>query len=54
MEEIVQGLTSLFVCVKKENNDMTSNKKDLREETYDLIFWFRGWYLNFREIKLIV
>ena len=37
MEEIVLVLTSLFECIKKENNDMTSNIKDLREETNYLI-----------------
>ena len=36
MEEIVQVLTSLFECVKKENNYMISDIKDLREETNDL------------------
>ena len=33
MEEIVQVLTLLFECVKKENNNMISDIKDLREET---------------------
>ena len=37
MEEIVQVLTSLFECIKKENNDMISGIKDLREKTSDLI-----------------
>ena len=29
-------VTSLFECVKQENNDIISNIKGLREETYDL------------------
>ena len=29
MQEIVQVITSLFECVKKENNDMISDIKDL-------------------------
>ena len=37
VEEIVQVITSLFECVKKENIEMISNIKDLREETNDLI-----------------
>ena len=37
MEEIVQILISLFECVKKENNDMISDVKDLREETNNSI-----------------
>ena len=37
MEEIIQVITSLFQCVKNENNDMISETKDLREETIDLI-----------------
>ena len=36
-EKIVQVLTSLFECIKKENNDMISDIKYLREETNDLI-----------------
>ena len=36
MEEIVQVISSLFQCVKKENN-MISDIKDLREEINDLI-----------------
>ena len=32
----VQVVTLFFQCVKHENNDMISNSKDLREETYDL------------------
>ena len=36
MQEIVQVITSLFECVKKENNDI-SDIKDLREEKCDLI-----------------
>ena len=36
-EEVVQVLTSLFECLKKENNDIISDIKDLREEANDLI-----------------
>ena len=36
-EEEVQVLTSLFECLKKENNDLISHIKDLREEVNDLI-----------------
>ena len=35
-QDIFQIITSLFECVKKESDDMISNIKDLREETYDL------------------
>ena len=37
MEEIVQVITSLFECVKRDNNDTITNTKELTEETYDLI-----------------
>ena len=37
MEEILEVLTSLFECRKKENNDIISDTKNLREETYDII-----------------
>ena len=46
MEEIVLVLTSLFECIKKENNDMTSNIKDLREETNYLISDLKADSLN--------
>ena len=36
-EEVVQVITSLFECLKNENNDLISNIKDLREEVNDLI-----------------
>jgi len=36
-EEVVQVLTSLFECLKKENNDIISDIKDLGEEANDLI-----------------
>ena len=36
IQDILQMITSLFECVKKESDDMISNIKDLREETYDL------------------
>ena len=36
IQDILQIITSLFECVKKESDDMISNIKDLREETYDL------------------
>ena len=36
-EEVVQVLTSVFECLKKENNDINSDIKDLREEINDLI-----------------
>ena len=38
MLEVVQEITSLFECVKKENNDMISYMKDLRDEKYDIIY----------------
>ena len=41
MEEIIQVITSLFQCVKNENNDMISEIKDLWEETNDLISDFK-------------
>ena len=37
MEEILQVITSLFDCLKKENNDMISDTKALREDTYEFI-----------------
>ena len=37
MEEKVQVLTPLFECLKKENDDIISDIKDLREEANDLI-----------------
>ena len=37
MEGIVQVLTSLFECLKKENNNLISDIKDFREETNVLI-----------------
>ena len=53
MQEIVQVITSLFECVQRENIDIISDIKDLREETNDLInFWFKGRYFNFRKKKL--
>ena len=36
IQDILQMITSLFECVKKESDDMISNIKDLREETYDI------------------
>ena len=36
-EEVVQVITSLFECLKKENNDLISYIKELREEVNDLI-----------------
>ena len=36
MEEIIQVITSLFECVKKENNNMISDMKDLMEKTNDI------------------
>ena len=41
MNEIVEVFTSLFECVKKENNDINSDIKDLRDETYVWIYNFR-------------
>ena len=37
MQEILHVITSLFDCVKKEDNDMNSDTKDLRDDTYELI-----------------
>ena len=37
MQEIVLIITSLFECVKKENNYMISDIKDLRKKTNVLI-----------------
>ena len=37
VQEVVQVITSLFECVKKENNDMISYTKDLRKEPNDFI-----------------
>ena len=37
MAEIVQVLTSLFECLKKENNHLILDKKDLRKESNDII-----------------
>ena len=36
MQEIVQAITSLFECIKQENNHIISDIKDSGEETYDL------------------
>lgn len=36
-EEVVQVITSLFECLKNENNDLISDIKDLRREVNDLI-----------------
>ena len=36
-EEVVQVITSLFECLKKENDDLISYIKELREEVNDLI-----------------
>ena len=36
-EEVVQVISSLFECLKKENNDLISYIKELREEVNDLI-----------------
>ena len=50
MQKIVQVITSLFECVKKENNDIISNIKDLREETNKWFnFWLKGRCFNFRK-----
>ena len=37
IQDIVQIITSLFECLKKENNDLISYIKELREEVNDLI-----------------
>ena len=37
VEEVVLVLTSFFECLKKENNDIISDIKDLREEINDLV-----------------
>ena len=37
MRKIVLVINSLFEYVKKDNNDMISDIKDLREETKDFI-----------------
>ena len=37
MQEILHVITSLFDYVKKEDNDMNSDTKDLRDDTYELI-----------------
>ena len=37
MQQLIQVITSLFECVKKEINDMITDIKDLRKETNDLI-----------------
>ena len=37
MEEVVQVVTSLFECLRTENNDIISDVKDLRKEMDDVI-----------------
>ena len=37
MQEILHVITSLFDYVKKEDNDMNSDTKYLRDDTYELI-----------------
>ena len=47
IQDTVQIITSVFECVKKEN-DTISNLKDLREETW-FNFGFKIRYFNFTE-----
>ena len=38
IQDILQIITSIFECVKKENDDMILNIEDLSENTYTLTF----------------
>ena len=46
MKVIIQLLTSLFECIKKENNNMISDKKEPKGRNEWFNFWFKGRLFN--------